>query len=364
MDSVDRSCDGQANRQSHGRRSGGIQSGLEEYARAAARKFVGPDLGSGTRPVTFDAAREESSDSRHQCGWTNRGDGGRDGHSPRCSRRQEFAVLQRLAAYRSGEARSRWPRAVDSGERWQPFDLEHGDQSSPPHRTDRPAFGGARNIGDGRRAVAWKSQTAWIFNGGGTLDFRVDLQDRVRSAMFSPDGRKPITVSEDDTAEIWDVATGQSLSGPLPHNAELQTATVSADGSLMATGYGGNTQLWDLKTGKRIGLPFDTTRDEDENDDSPVVRAIAFSDDGNTVHVLNANAEIRNWPIYAPSDAALMAQVAEAIAGYRVSGDGTLRSIPLDTLEKARAALLPDPALIKDVALKAEFERILFAKPD
>src|SRR5436309_3283234 len=38
------------------------------------------------------------------------------------------------------------------------------------------------------------------------------------TATFSPDGRRVITVSEQQKVRIWDVKTGEALTGPSPHN--------------------------------------------------------------------------------------------------------------------------------------------------
>ena len=37
----------------------------------------------------------------------------------------------------------------------------------------------------------------------------------VSSAAFSPDGKRIVTASEDETARIWDAATGQPIGEPL-----------------------------------------------------------------------------------------------------------------------------------------------------
>ena len=41
--------------------------------------------------------------------------------------------------------------------------------------------------------------------------------DGVDSAQFSPDGKRVVTASRDNTARVWDAQTGQPLTEPLKH---------------------------------------------------------------------------------------------------------------------------------------------------
>jgi WD40 repeat protein len=67
----------------------------------------------------------------------------------------------------------------------------------------------------------------------------------VWQATFSPDGRRVLTASEDNTARVWDAATGQALSPPLPHRDQMQGAIFSPDGRRILTA-GNTAQVWDV----------------------------------------------------------------------------------------------------------------------
>src|SRR5262249_10142908 len=43
-------------------------------------------------------------------------------------------------------------------------------------------------------------------------------------AQFSPDGRRLLTASNDGTARVWDLKTGEAIGGPLVHRATVKRA--------------------------------------------------------------------------------------------------------------------------------------------
>ncbi|KAL3584819.1 hypothetical protein FPOAC2_14600 [Fusarium poae] len=74
--------------------------------------------------------------------------------------------------------------------------------------------------------------------------------DWVRSVVFSADGQRLASGSSDNTVKIWDAATGaceQTLEG---HGWSVTSVVFSADGQRLASGSGDNTvKIWDAATG-------------------------------------------------------------------------------------------------------------------
>jgi WD40 repeat protein len=147
----------------------------------------------------------------------------------------------------------------------------------------------------------------------------------VWSAVYSPNGRTICTGSMDGTARLWDAITHRPIGGPLRQGGPVQVVAFSPDGKTVLTaGAGGvrlwdaasarptarsslsheshvkavavsrdnrfaltvagkdpTAQLWDLRTGRRLGAPWD----------HKYVEQVAFSPDGNT-------ALTRNHPSY------------------------------------------------------------------
>lgn len=70
--------------------------------------------------------------------------------------------------------------------------------------------------------------------------------DTVSSAAFSPDSRRIVTGSWDDTLRLWDAATRQPIGGPLTgHTGRVISVAFSPDGRLIASGSEDDTlRLW------------------------------------------------------------------------------------------------------------------------
>src|SRR5581483_12149714 len=70
---------------------------------------------------------------------------------------------------------------------------------------------------------------------------------------FSPDGRRVVMVSRDNTARVWDAATGESPTGKLRHADAVTLAEFGPDGRhLLTASADGRLRLWDAATGDEI----------------------------------------------------------------------------------------------------------------
>jgi WD40 repeat protein len=59
--------------------------------------------------------------------------------------------------------------------------------------------------------------------------------DPVTSVAFSPDGRLVLTGSEDRTAKLWDIETGEELRTFAGHTKEITSVAFSPDGREVLT---------------------------------------------------------------------------------------------------------------------------------
>ncbi len=153
----------------------------------------------------------------------------------------------------------------------------------------------------------------------------------IRSAQFSPDGNRIVTVSQDGSALIWDAQTGQRLAKPLRHGF-VSSAVFSPDGKRLVAGSAGKTaQVLDAESGEPLMQPL--------KHDAQVVSA-QFSPDGKRIVTASMDKTARVWdaqtgqPLTEPlkhTDGVSLAQFSPdgkrvlTVQGPWGSKDGTVR---------------------------------------
>jgi dipeptidyl aminopeptidase/acylaminoacyl peptidase len=70
----------------------------------------------------------------------------------------------------------------------------------------------------------------------------------VRATSFSPDGKRIVTASSDQTARVWDAASGQEIALLKAHEGEALSAGWSPDGRRLVTaGADRVARVWDMQ---------------------------------------------------------------------------------------------------------------------
>ncbi len=70
--------------------------------------------------------------------------------------------------------------------------------------------------------------------------------------VFSPDGNRLLTISDDRTARVWDAASGQEILQLAGHPGWVWAAAYSPDGSRIATVSETEAMLWDAESGQKL----------------------------------------------------------------------------------------------------------------
>lgn len=109
---------------------------------------------------------------------------------------------------------------------------------------------------DGDRALTTSNDSTaivWDAETGEQLVRYHGHSQKILHGGISPDGTKVATASYDLSAHVWDASTGELLFDPILHSNQVLHATFSADGRLLATGArDGKIELWDTDRGERL----------------------------------------------------------------------------------------------------------------
>jgi WD40 repeat protein len=76
-------------------------------------------------------------------------------------------------------------------------------------------------------------------------------QEAANCVIFSPDGRMLASTSRDKTAKIWDLESHRAIA-TLTDTFDVQSASFSPSGDLLATASGTSVRVWDMKTFQSI----------------------------------------------------------------------------------------------------------------
>jgi WD40 repeat protein len=142
-----------------------------------------------------------------------------------------------------------------------------------------------------------------------------------------------LTASQDNTARVWEVATGKPLSPPLRHQDAVYAVAFSRDGKIAVTGSHDKTaRMWESATGRPLGPPL---RHPDRVD------AVAISPDGTTVVTGCDDGIARLWEV-SPAiegDPARIIRWVQAITGMELDESGNVRQLDAATQRARRQEL-------------------------
>jgi WD40 repeat protein len=144
---------------------------------------------------------------------------------------------------------------------------------------------------DGTRIVAVSDNTIkiWDTESGRELGILSGHTKEVYQAVFSPDGRRIVSGSDDNTIRIWDAETGHLIRTLEGHAVAVNTVAYSPDGEHILSGSRDHTiKVWDANTGRELLTIGEFGR-------SGVVLSAAYSPDGNHIVSNSRNNSVAVW---------------------------------------------------------------------
>ena len=144
---------------------------------------------------------------------------------------------------------------------------------------------------------------------------------------LAPDGRWLATASMDETARIWDLATGATRATLGGHGNVVLAIAVSPDGRIVATGTGdpketeGVARLWDAATGKVVKTLAGHQKP---------IRALAFSPDGALLATAANDGTARLWDVASGAARHVLGGHEGSLTDVAFSPDGKLLATASD----------------------------------
>jgi WD40 repeat protein/serine/threonine protein kinase len=155
----------------------------------------------------------------------------------------------------------------------------------------------------------------------------------VYSLVFSPDGKRIASASEDGTARIWSVATGKEIAVLRGHAAKVYCIAFRPDGArVLTTSADGTVRQWNPETGEPTEPPYTQHTGE--------VNVGVYSPDGQLIASGGTDRTVRLWSAAGRTNMAVrhghtgaVGQLAFSMDGRRLASrgaDGSVRIWDVD----------------------------------
>ena len=215
---------------------------------------------------------------------------------------------------------------------------------------------------DGRRALSGSTDETlrlWDVATGAELRRLPGGSDGVLGVAFAPDGRRALAGGKDNVVRLWDVTTGQELRRLTGHKEDVRAVAFSPDGRrALSAGDDRTVRLWDLETGKELARLLGHTQE---------VVCVAFSPDGRRALSGGRDNSVRLWDVGSGREVLRFRRHAEPVRavaflpdGRRAlsgSEDGTVRLWETGSGKELRCFSMPRP--VRSLALSPDGRRAL-----
>jgi len=135
----------------------------------------------------------------------------------------------------------------------------------------------------------------------------------IPSVAFSPDGKRIVSGSDDNTVKVWDAVSGQEMLTLKGHTNLVRSVAFSPDGKRIVSGsWDGTVKVWDAASGR------ETLTLEGHRERAP---SVAFSPDGKRIISGSWDKTVKVWDSVSGQET-LTLKHSEAVTSVTFSPDG------------------------------------------
>jgi WD40 repeat protein len=137
----------------------------------------------------------------------------------------------------------------------------------------------------------------------------------VQAVAVTPDGKHAVTGSNDNTARVWDLATGAELRVYRGHTNAVYGVAVTPDGKHAVTASWDQTaRMWDLATGDTV---------HEFRGHVGFVSAVAVTSDGTKAITASDDTTARVWDLRTGKNTMVLKGHTSLVVGVAITSDGT-----------------------------------------
>jgi len=138
--------------------------------------------------------------------------------------------------------------------------------------------------------------------------------DRVIAVALTPDGRRAVSGSMDNTLKVWDLKTGAALATLGGHTSRVSAVAVTPDGTRAVSGSWDRTlKVWDLETGAELATL---------NGHTGSVNAVALTPDGTRAVSGSDDETFKVWDLETGAELATLSGHTSSVSAVAASPDG------------------------------------------